>query len=502
MSKYIPTIGLEVHAELKTATKMFCDCPNDPEEKHPNVNVCPICLGHPGTLPTLNKKAIELIFKLGFALGAKINERFKFDRKNYFYPDLPKGYQISQHDQPMVIGGKIGGIRVNHVHLEEDAARLSHEPSPDLASGEQYSSSDAQRGSERLAGTLIDFNRGGVPLMELVSEPDIHGPEQAVAFARELQLLLRYLELSDADLEKGQMRFDANVSISKGDALGTKVEIKNLNSFKALEQSLQFEIKRQTELLEDGKEIVQETRGWNEAKQVTVGQRGKEHAHDYRYFPEPDLPPIDISKFRDSDIDLEAIRLSVPELPEAKKIRLEKQYGLTSGQAVLLAEERLMAEFFEDSVSELEAEEGQSASQDKIKLVLNYLVSDLRGLMAEYEVGFSNMNVLPENFADLINLVSENAVSSRVAKDVLRKMMATGLNPKEIVKQEGLEQVSGGSELEETVKKIISENPAAAADYKKGKTNALQFLVGKAMAALRGRGNPEVLRKLLEGKLK
>ena len=491
--KYQPTIGLEVHAELKTATKMFCDCPNDPLENHPNTNVCPVCLGHPGTLPTINKKAIELMLKLGFALGAEINSRFKFDRKNYFYPDLPKGYQISQHDQSIVKGGELNGIKINRVHLEEDAGKLIHSIPNYQFPSTNYS--------------LVDFNRGGVPLMELVTEPVIHTVGEAVEFAKELQLLLRYLEMSDADLESGQMRFDANVSIAESDmgqgtsALGTKVEIKNLNSFRSLQEALMYEISRQSEVLDEGKEVAQETRGWDDVEKKTIGQRSKEQAQDYRYFPEPDLPPLETATLKEVGIDLEAIRFSVPELPWQKRDRFQKEYGLDHAQAVLLAENRDLASYFEQTISELEEEE-RTANSGSIKTAFNYLVSDLRGLMAEASLTLAELKITPENFSDLIKLIIAGTVSSRVAKDLLKKMQDSGLDPREIVKQEGLEQVSGGEELESMVKKILEENPGAVADYKKGKTNALQFLVGKAMSALRGRGNPEVLRKMFEENLK
>ncbi len=477
MMKYIPTIGLEVHAELKTATKMFCNCKNDADERHPNQNVCPVCLGHPGVLPTINKTAIEMIVKFGLALEAQVSKSFSFDRKNYFYPDLPKGYQISQHHQPIIKGGAINGIRVNHVHLEEDAGRLMHEKS----------------------AALVDFNRGGVPLMELVTEPDIHNVKDAVAFAKELQLILRYLGISDADLEKGQMRVEANISLNTGGAgaLGTKVEIKNLNSFRAVESALNYEIQRQAEVLDSGQKVIQETRGWDDAKQVTKSQRSKEEAQDYRYFPEPDLPPLTTEAF-----DLESLKLSIPELPKEKRERFKKEYGLDSSQANQLVEDREVAEYFEEAVSELEADEQKATSPEKIKLIFNYLTSDLRGLMVELETGFKDLKVTPENFADLVELISAGKISSRVAKDLLRKMMDSGLDPGEIVKQEGLQQVSGEEELRALIKKILAENPNAIADYKKGKTNALQFLIGKAMASLKGRANPEILRKLFEENLK
>ncbi|MBI3046403.1 MAG: Asp-tRNA(Asn)/Glu-tRNA(Gln) amidotransferase subunit GatB [Candidatus Harrisonbacteria bacterium] len=503
--KYMPTIGLEIHSELKTATKMFCDCPNDPDEKHPNTNVCPICLGHPGVLPTINKKAVESIIKIGFTVSGKINENFKFDRKNYFYPDLPKGYQISQYDLPIVKGGsldisdRLGMTKIvylDRVHLEEDAARLVHGGSPSTRA-----STELSRMSSGQQASLVDFNRGGVPLMELVTEPNMHTAEEAVAFAKELQLILRYLEVSDADLERGQMRFDANISLTNdqqpttNDKLGTKVEIKNLNSFAALEQAIQHEIERQTEVLESSKFVKQETRGWDDVKKKTVSQRSKEEAHDYRYFPEPDLPPLEASAF-----DLASLKLAVPELPKEKRQRFKEQLGLNFEQADLLAEDRQAAAYFEEAISELEADSGLSAGKEKIQLAFNYLTSDLRGLMKEYELSFESLKITPENFGDLIEMISKKEISSRTAKDLLVKMLE-GVDPRTLVENEGLAQVSEESALLETIKKVISENPAAVADYKKGKSNALQFLVGKAMAELGGRGNPSVLKSLFEKEL-
>lgn len=489
MSKYIPTIGLEIHAELKTRTKMFCDCLNDPDEKHPNFNVCPICLGHPGTLPVINEAAVKSILKVGMALNGDIPANSKFDRKNYFYPDLPKGYQISQYDLPLVFGGLLKGVRLRRIHLEEDAGRLVHDP-------------DGKH-------SLVDFNRAGVPLMELVTEPDIKTSEQAVEFAKELQLILRYLGISDADMENGQMRVEVNVSIQATtnnqqltiDKLGTKVEVKNINSFNAAHDAIEYEIKRQEEVLssgggsasggEKGEKVKQETRGWDDVKKITVSQRSKEEAHDYRYFPEPDLPPLDLSKFSLSDIKRE-----IPELPQEKRVRFEKEYALKPEQVEVLINDRRTAQFFEESVSELKAEDSQNFPKER-ELLFNYLTSDLRGLIAEQGIGFNEIKVTPENFADLIELISHNKVSSRSAKDILRKMFDTGLDPHAILKQEGLEQVSDEGELAAVVKKIIDANPVAVSDFKKGKEAALQFLVGKAMGELRGKGNPQVLQKIL-----
>ncbi|OGY63127.1 MAG: glutaminyl-tRNA synthase (glutamine-hydrolyzing) subunit B [Candidatus Harrisonbacteria bacterium RIFCSPHIGHO2_01_FULL_44_13] len=492
MSNYAPTIGLEIHAELKTKTKMFCDSLNDPEEKHPNTNVCPICAGHPGTLPVINKSAVEAVLKVGMALNGDIPQHSKFDRKNYFYPDLPKGYQISQYDLPLIFGGVLNGVRLTRIHLEEDTGRLIHQlPMP---TGRQ-----AITNYQLPPASFVDLNRAGVPLMELVSEPDIKSVEQAVEFAKELQLILRYLGVSDADMEKGQMRVEVNVSLRRTDAkqdagqtrnLGTKVEVKNINSFKAAHDAIQYEIERQAEVLEKGEKVVQETRGWNDVKKKTVSQRLKEEAHDYRYFPEPDLPPLDLSKF-----DLRAIKISIPELPKEKRARFAKEYGLAPEQIELLIGDRETARYFEETISEMAADNNASINE-KIILAFNYFTSDLRGLLTEKALSLSEAKITPENFADLIELISVKKVSSRAAKDILRKMLETGLDPNQILQQENLSQVSGENELKSIVEKVVKENPNAAADYKKGKVNALQFLVGKAMAELKGRGNPEVLQKI------
>jgi len=469
MSKYITTIGLEIHAELKTQTKMFCDSLNDPNEKHPNVNICPVCTGQPGALPTINKKAVEAVLKVGMALNGDIPQTSKFDRKNYFYPDLPKGYQISQYDLPLVFGGMLNGVRLRRIHLEEDTGRLQH--------------------AEDGKNSFVDFNRASVPLMELVTEPDIKNSEQAVEFARELQLILRYLGVSDADMEKGQMRVEANISISKDGEMGTKVEVKNINSFKAAHDAIEYELKRQEEVLESGGKITQETRGWDEAHQKTVSQRTKEEAHDYRYFPEPDLPPMDIGKF-----DLRRLKEEIPELPREKRLRFAKEYSLTPEQAEILVTDREAAKFFEESASEYAADEGAPNYQ----LLFNYFTTDLRGVMVKAGLTFADLKITQENFADLVVMADKKEISSRTAKDILAKMVETGLDPRAIVKTEGLTQVSDEGRLKEIAQRIIVENPKPVEDYKKGKTPALQALVGKAMGQLRGSGNPEVLQKIFK----
>ncbi|MDP2933155.1 MAG: Asp-tRNA(Asn)/Glu-tRNA(Gln) amidotransferase subunit GatB, partial [bacterium] len=422
--KFVPTIGLEIHAELKTKTKMFCDSPNDPEEKHPNVNVCPVCMGHPGVLPVINKQAVKSVLRVGLAVGGKVADYSQFDRKNYFYPDLPKGYQISQYAHPLVEGGKLNGVRIRRVHLEEDAGKLIHEKN----------------------ATFVDFNRAGVPLMELVTEPDISSAEEARTFAEELRLLLRYLGVSDADMEKGQMRIEANISVGPegSDKLGTKVEVKNLNSFKSVEAVIKYEIERQTEVLEDGKKVIQETRGWNDAKQKTFSQRIKEEAHDYRYFPEPDLPPLRISEIE----EFGNLQATISELPWQTRARLKEEYGLKDAVVGILVNEQKIADFFEAAISEIEADLGKEAAKNAIEITVNYLTSDLAGLMNEKFLTFEDLQVTPENFADLMVMIMGQAISSRAAKDVLRIMVETGAEPHAVVNEKGLEQVSDGDFIE------------------------------------------------------
>ena len=463
MSDYQATIGLEVHAELRTRTKMFCDSLNDPDEKEPNTNVCPVCLAHPGALPVANRQAVEHVIRVGLALGGAISPVTKFDRKNYFYPDLPKGYQISQYDQPLVTGGKLRNIRITRVHLEEDTATLSHEGQGSGA-----------------AASLVDFNRAGVPLMELVTEPDFRSADEVADFARELQLILRYLGVSDANMEKGQMRIEANVSLN----MGTKVELKNINSFKAVHDAVLFELKRQEEALRAGEKIRQETRGWNEAKQRTVAQRSKEEAHDYRYFPEPDLPPFETKIF-----DIERLRTELPELPAQKRERFMREYGLDERRAEMLVAEPGLAVFFEEAESELE----ELSRADGRGTLFNYLTSDLRGLMNDAGVGLKDLKVSPEHLAHLVSLIIAGKITSRQAKDVLAKMFATGADPEDIVAQENIGISSDTAEIEAVIMAVIAENETAVNDYRKGKTASMQFLIGKAMGKLKGRARPDML---------
>jgi aspartyl-tRNA(Asn)/glutamyl-tRNA(Gln) amidotransferase subunit B len=428
-------------------------------------------MGHPGSLPTINKLAVQHVLKVGLATGGVPNEHSKFDRKNYFYPDLPKAYQISQSGQPLVIGGTLNGVKINHIHLEEDAGKLVH----DDASG----------------ATLVDYNRASVPLMELVTEPDLHTAEDAVAFMKELQLILRYLGVSDADLERGQMRADANISISSDDTLGTRAEVKNLNSFNSVFQAINYEIARQTEVLESGEKVKQETRGWDDAKQKTSSQRSKEEAQDYRYFPEPDLPPFETSVF-----GIEELRASIPELPAQKRVRFSAEYGLDAKSADGLAGEPAIADYFEEAVSEFR----EDAPNGNPATIYNYLNSDLRGLMNQSGTAFKDLKVRPEHLASLALLIENKKITSRQAKDMLAKMFATGAGPDEIMKSENI-GIGDADEVEAVVIAIIAEHHAAVADYKKGKTASLQFLIGQAMARLKGRARPDMLKEIFEKNL-
>lgn len=460
---YKTTIGLEIHAELKTESKMFCSCKNDPNEKTPNLNICPICLAHPGVLPTINKKAVESLVKVGLALGSKIGNPSKFDRKNYFYPDLPKGYQISQYDEPLVIGGFLNGVKLTRIHLEEDTARLQH--------------------SDDGKSSYVDYNRASLPLMELVTDPDIKSADEAFAFAKELQLILRYLGVSDADMEKGQMRVEPNISVSQTDKLGDKVELKNINSFSAVKNAIAYEVDRQIKALEAGEKIKQETRGWDETKMETFAQRTKENAHDYRYLPEPDLPPVEISAET-----MESLKLEIPELPSEKRKRFISEYGLNNDQADTLTADRYLAAYFEEANSEKEKATPQ--------LIFNYLTSDLLSLINGAGLTITESKISPVHLASLVDLAETGTLNSRKAKDLLKKMWDTGLSTEEILAQEDITQIGDEGVLQETVFKIIEANPKAVEDYKKGKEVSLQFLVGKAMAELKGRGNPELLKKL------
>ncbi len=481
---YQSIIGLEIHSELKTNSKMFCSCRNDPDEKKPNINICPICTAQPGTLPVINKEAVRKVIKTGLSLNCQIPEFSEFARKNYFYPDLPKGYQISQYDKPFCKNGflEIAGkkIRIRRVHLEEDTGSLVHPEEADYS--------------------LVDFNRAGIPLMELVTEPDLNSAKEARNFAEELQLLLRYLDVSDANMEKGEMRCEVNISLSNSDKLGTKVEIKNLNSFRVVEKSIEYEIKRQTELLNSGKKIIQETRGWDDVKGKTFSQREKEEAHDYRYFPEPDLPLLQISQ----DLIL-GIRTEIPELPQQKRERFKKEYSLPGREIEVFIQSRPFSNYFEKIISELrqwlkEIKPGidKESFLRLTKICANYLLTDLQGLLKGSSVDSKNFLITPENFAEFITLIYEGKISSRIAKMVLAEMFSNGKDPSNIIEEKELVQMTDEDEIEKIIKNVIAGNEKAISDYKKGKESALQFLVGKVMAEAKGKANPEIANKLLK----
>jgi len=481
---YLPTIGLEIHAELKTRTKMFCDSANDPDETRPNVNVCPVCMAHPGSLPVINREAVQLVLRVGTAIGGTIADMSEFDRKSYFYPDIPKGYQISQYEHPLVVGGSLAGVAVTRVHLEEDTARSIHFAGED---------GDPER-SERTEGkSLVDFNRAGVPLMELVTEPVISDAETAGKFARELQLLLRTLGASDANLEKGEMRIEANISVSEEEGkLGTKVEVKNLNSFRSVERAIAFEVHRQIALLEKGEKVTQETRGWNETKQESFHQRFKEGSADYRYFPEPDLPKLFLSEI--SEFSLEALRAAMPELPWERRARYESAYALKETDAEYLCSTLERATFFDAVATSL------NADAHLISLAANYIVSDLAGIYAKQgNETYAELN--PEAFAKLIRLVHSNDLSSRGAKDTLLILVAQGGDPETIANEHGLIQQHDVSALTATVDAVLAQEGKAVLEYKNGKLSALQYLIGKAMKESRGAGNPEQLQKILTERL-
>ncbi len=479
---YTLTVGLEIHAELRTKTKMFCDSANDPEEREPNVNVCPVCLAHPGTIPTINRAAVEHVLRVGTAIGGKIADYTEFDRKSYFYPDIPKGYQISQFEFPLVSGGVLAGVPITRIHLEEDTARSSH-----------HDASDATADSAAAnAKSLVDFNRAGVPLMELVTEPEIHDAQTAGKFARELQLLLRTLGASHANLEKGEMRIEANISISKSDVLGTKVEVKNLNSFRSVERAIAFEAERQAKLLDEGGTIVQETRGWDEDTQRTFSQRVKEGSADYRYFPEPDLPKLKISALPEWSHD--ALLASLPELPWDRRARYAA-LGLKEDQCTFMLETDARTRFF-DAVTTLLA--GDASATALTALAANYLVSDLGGYYAKAGAEVEEFaNITPDAFVELVRMIHANEISSRGAKDVLLIMAESGGTPKALATEKGLLQVSDPEALRASVREVLAANPAVVEEYKAGKESVIQFLVGQSMKATKGAGNPGLLRELL-----
>ncbi|MEI6057546.1 MAG: Asp-tRNA(Asn)/Glu-tRNA(Gln) amidotransferase subunit GatB [bacterium] len=492
--KYIPTIGLEIHAELATKSKMFCACVNNPDEEKPNVNICPVCMGHPGTLPVLNHEAIKHVLKMGAAVGGTIADFTEWDRKNYFYPDIPKGYQISQYKYPLVSGGILAGVELTRIHLEEDTAQSTH----DIDEG--------SAGRDITDKSLVNFNRAGVPLMELVTEPVIHDAATAVRFAKELQLLLRYLGAGEANLEKGEMRVEANISVASpadtaAGKFGTKTEVKNLNSFRAVERAIAYEIDRQVRAYEAGEKIVQETRGWSEATQKTFTQRAKESSHDYRYFPDPDIPKLKLSEL--PEFSATALKAELPELPWVLRTRLATEHEMTDKEVAVFVDNISVYNYFKETIKDF------ASDKKLVRLSINYILTDYLGLLKkEFGEGnyFNKLSelILPTTFSALIKLAASGQINSRGAKDILGILLANSLkgengmtdanNPEKIATEKGLIQKNDEGELKKIAAEIIAANPTVVADYKAGKAAALQFFIGQAMKATKGSANPSILK--------
>ncbi len=498
---YDVIIGLEIHAGLNTKSKMFCSCPNQNSDE-PNTNVCPICLGHPGALPSANTKAIEDTILLGLALGCSINQHSKFDRKNYFYPDLPKGYQISQYDIPFCQGGSLDAndqtIQITRIHLEEDTGRLSHPAISD--------------------DSLVDFNRAGTPLVELVSEPVIRDAATAKAFGQRYQQVLRYLRISNADMEKGEMRCEANISLQKKGSwkysdghilpvgknkLNHKVELKNINSFKAMEKAIEFEIKRQSALLDKGESIAAETRGWNDTKNETVRQRVKETSADYRYFPDPDLPPVVISPAW-----LKTIKSRMVELPWKAENRLRRDYGLSEYDAKVLASDTELSGFAENVISEMQSwiksKKDSWERQDKTlcKLAANWIINELMKHLNEKNMLISDLKLSAENFAELMLMIHEGKINSSAAQTILAEMMKNSGEPQAIMKNLNLEILDDEKTIWEAIAKVTKFNEKQFDEWRNGKDSLSNFFIGKVMAETHGKANPETVKKLFEKFLK
>lgn len=477
--KYEAVIGLEVHTELQTKTKIFCSCRTS-FGADPNTNVCPVCLGLPGVLPVLNKKVLEYAVRAGLALNCEISRFSKFDRKNYYYPDLPKNFQTSQFDLPICehgyldveVEGEKRRIRITRAHMEEDAGKLVHH-------GTSITDSDY---------SLVDYNRTGTPLLEIVSEPDMRSAKEAVAYMEKMRAILQYVGISDCRMEEGSLRCDANVSVRPvgQKELGTKTEIKNINSFKGVERAIEYEAMRQAELLEDGGKVVQETRTWDEKEGVTKSMRTKEEANDYRYFPEPDLVPFTVS-----DEYIENIRKSLPELPDARKERYMKEFGLSSEDAVFMTNDKATADYFEAAVA---------AGADP-KACVNWLMGEFASQLSTDGIEIAQAPVSAENLAALLKLISKGTISGKIAKKVFATMWKEGGNPEEIVKAQGLVQISDTAELSKLVDEVVGKNPKAVEDFEAGKKKAVGALVGQIMKATKGKANPRVINELLNKKL-
>jgi len=472
---YEAVIGLEVHAQLLTDSKIFCGC-STRFGAEPNTHVCPVCMGHPGVLPVLNQKVIEYALRMAVAVDCEIADRSIFARKNYFYPDLPKGYQISQYEAPLAehgrvqieVDGQTRTIGVTRIHVEEDAGKLIHDP--------------------RLPKSYVDLNRTGVPLIEIVSEPDIRTPEEASAYLKRLRDILVYLEVCDGNMEEGSFRCDANVSIRPlgEDKFGTRTELKNMNSFRNVAHALEYEIRRQTGVLDGGGTVVQETRLWDAGQEITTSMRGKEEAHDYRYFPDPDLVPLVVDREW-----VTRIKSELPELPAAKKARFMADYGLTAYDAEVLTDSRPLADFYERAV----------AVHANPKTVANWVMNDLLGALNDQGLDIGHSPVTPENMAGLVGLIDDGQISGKIAKTVFEDMIATGKAPADIVSEKGLVQVSDEGELSSIIDDILAANPKEVEQYQGGKKKLLGFFVGQVMKRTQGQANPQVVNQILAKKL-
>lgn len=473
MSTYTTTVGIEVHAELRTKSKMFCGCANDPHAAAPNTLVCPVCMAHPGTLPVVNQEAVRLVRLVGAAIGADLATFSEFDRKNYFYPDIPKAYQISQYQHPLVTGGELAGVAINRIHLEEDTARSQHD-----------------QGS----GSLVDYNRAGVPLMELVTEPVIHTPEDAAAFARELQLLLKMLGVSGAQMERGEMRVEANISVSADpDKLAEAyVEVKNLNSFKAMEAAIVYESKRQIAAYEAGEIVVKETRGWDETKAKTFSQRTKESANDYRYFPDPDITKYSFTTV--TGMSVSRLNEILPELPQEIRIKYSN-LGLPSNQIETILANETLLNFLQEVI-----DVDTAADPKLIKLAANYLASDVVSLLQENPEQSLHKGAARQ-YVSLMGLVSKGEINSRTAKDLLPEVLFSVANPSELAAERGLTQQNNADTLLPLVEQVIASNASVVAEFKAGKEASLKFLVGQGMKLSKGTANPQLLEELLRSKI-
>lgn len=479
---YEVVIGLEIHVELNTESKMFCGCSARVFGEEPNTFTCPVCLGFPGSLPVPNEKAIEFTAKIGLALNCNVAEYTKFDRKNYFYPDMPKDYQISQYDLPICYGGYVNvemddyvrRVGITRVHLEEDTGKLTHVGESGRIGGADYS--------------LVDFNRAGVPLVEVVTEPDIRTPDEAKAFAQKLKNIIEHLGVSDCDMEEGSLRCDANVSLRPKGAkeFGTKSEVKNMNSFRAIQRALAYEIERHREVLEAGERIVQETRHWDAAKNVTMSLRSKEEAHDYRYFPEPDLVPMELSKNWIADL-----RKTLPELPDAKKKRFMETYKLSAYDAEFLTSSKATGDYFEECVR----------VYNDAKKISNLIMGELSMHLNATNLKIEESAVTPKHLVQLLKLIDDGQISGKMAKDVFKEMFETGKLPKIIVEEKGLVQISDEEEIEKIVDMVLEENQKVVEEFKSGKDRAFGFLVGQIMRLTKGRANPRLVNKILRKKL-